>query len=120
MAGTHQRPSYRLPSVWKNERYKKYKIGIDDMREALMDLNERRYAETETAPVATGKRNPRVKSSPLAAAQNIGPLVSLLDRAVVLVPRVALAWGIVGIAAAAAIVNVILGLNPHSPDDALC
>jgi len=76
-----------------------------------MDLNERRYAETETAPVATGKRNPRVKSSPLAAAQNIGPLVSLLDRAVVLVPRVALAWGIVGIAAAAAIVNVILGLN---------
>ena len=36
------------PKVWDDDRYKKYHIGIDDMREALMDLNKRQYAETKS------------------------------------------------------------------------
>jgi hypothetical protein len=36
------------PAVWHDKRYARYKIGIDDMREALMDLYERRYASTQS------------------------------------------------------------------------
>jgi hypothetical protein len=31
------------PEVWEDERYKKYHIGIDDMREALMELNNKQF-----------------------------------------------------------------------------
>jgi hypothetical protein len=101
------------PSVWKSKRYRNYKIGIDDMREALMDLNERRHAEVEAARVATNSPAVATNTQRIAteSQQNIGTLTALLDRAVAFVPRVGLAWGIVGVAAAAAIINVILGLN---------
>ncbi len=32
------------PTVWKSRRYKKYRIGIDDMREALMELHQEQFA----------------------------------------------------------------------------
>jgi hypothetical protein len=54
---------------------------------------------------------PKTQGSSIEPQLNIGSLAALLDKAVALVPRMGLAWGIVGIAAAAAIVNVILGLN---------
>ncbi len=48
-----------------------------------------------------------------AAAQQgtLQSLISLLDKAVAAVPRIAYVWGVVGIGAAAAIINAILGLG---------
>ena len=33
------------PNVWNDERYRGYRIGIDDMRQALMELNEQQHAQ---------------------------------------------------------------------------
>ena len=100
------------PSVWNDKRYQRYKISIDDMREALTELNTRHHAEKATIPSpGTSARESGIPSSIAGTQQSIGMLTALLDRAVAHVPRIGLAWGVVGIAAAAAIVNLILGLN---------
>jgi hypothetical protein len=39
------------PNVWNDQRYKNYRIGIDDMREALMTFNSEQYVKnTEKVP----------------------------------------------------------------------
>lgn len=38
------------PTVWNDSRYKKYHIGIDDMREALMDFTEKQHARSDRVP----------------------------------------------------------------------
>jgi len=35
------------PSVWTNPQYKEYGVGIDDMRKAFMEFNERQYAQNQ-------------------------------------------------------------------------
>jgi hypothetical protein len=35
------------PSVWTDQQYKKYGVGIDDMRKAFMEFNERQYAQNQ-------------------------------------------------------------------------
>jgi hypothetical protein len=35
------------PKVWNDDRYKKYGIGIDDMREALMEFNKKQYVQNQ-------------------------------------------------------------------------
>jgi len=35
------------PSVWTNPQYSKYGVGIDDMRKAFMEFNERQYAQKQ-------------------------------------------------------------------------
>jgi hypothetical protein len=41
----------------------------------------------------------------------VGSLIDIVDRAIKAVPRVSYAMGIVGVGAAAAIINIVLGLN---------
>ena len=35
------------PKVWSDERYKQYGVGIDDMREALMEFNRKQFAQNQ-------------------------------------------------------------------------
>jgi hypothetical protein len=55
------------------------------------------------------KRAAVKKQQETSKAPNL--LIRLLDKAVEIEPRIRVVWGIVGIAAAAAIINFILGLN---------